>query len=62
MLADKLNMTPDEAERWIRNERLDAKIDSKLGHAVMGNNAVSLYQQKLFIWKPDGGHECREET
>ena len=34
MLADKLNMVPDEAERWIvnliRNARLDAKIDSKL--------------------------------
>ena len=34
MLAEKLNMTPDEAERWIvnliRNARLDAKIDSKL--------------------------------
>ena len=34
MLADKLNMEPDAAERWIvnliRNARLDAKIDSKL--------------------------------
>lgn len=34
MLADKLNMTPEDAERWIvnliRNARLDAKIDSKL--------------------------------
>ena len=34
MLAEKLNMSPDEAERWIvnliRNARLDAKIDSKL--------------------------------
>ncbi|OWK01353.1 hypothetical protein Celaphus_00018720 [Cervus elaphus hippelaphus] len=43
MLADKLNMTPEEAERWIvnliRNARLDAKIDSKLGHVVTGNNA-----------------------
>ena len=33
MLAEKLNMTPDEAEKWIvnliRNARLDAKIDSK---------------------------------
>uniref|UniRef100_A0A4X2LEY1 Eukaryotic translation initiation factor 3 subunit E N-terminal domain-containing protein n=1 Tax=Vombatus ursinus TaxID=29139 RepID=A0A4X2LEY1_VOMUR len=32
LLADKLNMTPEEAERWIvnliRNARLDAKIDS----------------------------------
>ncbi|KAK3736286.1 hypothetical protein QZH41_020748, partial [Actinostola sp. cb2023] len=33
MLAEKLNMTPEEAERWIvnliRNAKLDAKIDSK---------------------------------
>ncbi|XP_043544679.1 eukaryotic translation initiation factor 3 subunit E isoform X2 [Chiloscyllium plagiosum] len=51
MLAEKLNMTPEEAERWIvnliRNARLDAKIDSKLGHVVMGNNAVSPYQQVI---------------
>ncbi|KAI5091817.1 eukaryotic translation initiation factor 3 subunit E-B, partial [Silurus meridionalis] len=51
MLADKLNMTPEEAERWIvnliRNARLDAKIDPKLGHVVMGNNAVSPYQQVI---------------
>uniref|UniRef100_A0A8C1B201 Eukaryotic translation initiation factor 3 subunit E n=2 Tax=Cyprinus carpio TaxID=7962 RepID=A0A8C1B201_CYPCA len=51
MLADKLNMTPEEAERWIvnliRNARLDAKIDSKLGHVVMGNNAISPYQQVI---------------
>uniref|UniRef100_S4RBQ4 Eukaryotic translation initiation factor 3 subunit E n=1 Tax=Petromyzon marinus TaxID=7757 RepID=S4RBQ4_PETMA len=51
MLADKLNMSPEEAERWIvnliRNARLDAKIDSKLGHVVMGNNAVSPYQQVI---------------
>lgn len=48
MLADKLNMTPEEAERWIvnliRNAKLDAKIDSELGRVVMGNNAVSPYQ------------------
>nr|XP_038027598.1 eukaryotic translation initiation factor 3 subunit E-like [Anas platyrhynchos] len=51
MLADKLNVTPEEAERWIvnliRNARLDAKLDSKLGHVVMGNNAVSPYQQVI---------------
>ncbi|KAL8603517.1 Eukaryotic translation initiation factor 3 subunit E [Nucella lapillus] len=51
MLAEKLNMTPDEAERWIvnliRNARLDAKIDSKLGHVVMGTQAVSPYQQVI---------------
>uniref|UniRef100_A0A8C5KWE4 Eukaryotic translation initiation factor 3 subunit E n=1 Tax=Jaculus jaculus TaxID=51337 RepID=A0A8C5KWE4_JACJA len=51
ILADKLNMTPEEAERWIvnliSNARLDAKIDSKVGHVVMGNNAVSPYQQVI---------------
>ena len=44
-----INMTAEEAEKWmvnlIRNARLDAKIDSKLGHVIMGNNAVSPYQQ-----------------
>ena len=33
MLATKLNLSEDEAERWIvnliRNARLDAKIDAK---------------------------------
>ncbi|XP_005180844.1 eukaryotic translation initiation factor 3 subunit E [Musca domestica] len=49
MLADKLNMTPAEAECWIvnliRNARLNAKIDSKLGHVVMGTQPLSPYQQ-----------------
>jgi len=49
MLADKLNMKLDEAECWIvnliRNARLDAKIDSKLGHVVMGSQPLSPYQQ-----------------
>merc|ERR1719192_3259695 len=38
MLAEKLNMGTKEAERWIvnliRQAKLDAKIDSKLGHVV----------------------------
>jgi translation initiation factor 3 subunit E len=29
----------------IRNARLDAKIDSKLGHVVMGTQPLSPYQQ-----------------
>lgn len=49
MFADKLNMEPSEAERWIvnliRTARLDAKIDSKLGHIVMGTQPLSPYQQ-----------------
>merc|ERR1719309_1224123 len=48
MLASKLNMTTDEAERWIvnliRNANLDAKIDSQLGHVVMGTHTVSPYE------------------
>ncbi|KAL5017548.1 hypothetical protein ScPMuIL_007137 [Solemya velum] len=51
MLAEKLNMPTEEAERWIvnliRNARLDAKIDSQLGHVVMGTQAVSPYQQVI---------------
>lgn len=51
MLAEKLNMNPEEAECWIvnliRNARLDAKIDSKLGHVVMGTQPLSPYQQLL---------------
>ncbi|KAF7282030.1 eukaryotic translation initiation factor 3 subunit e [Rhynchophorus ferrugineus] len=51
MLAEKLNMNPDEAECWIvnliRNARLDAKIDSKLGHVVMGSQPLSPYQQLI---------------
>ena len=58
MLAEKLNMTPGEAERQvinlIRTARLDVKFDYKLDQVVMGNNAVSPYQpvierQKHFI-------------
>lgn len=51
MLAEKLSMNPDEAECWIvnliRNARLDAKIDSKLGHVVMGAQPLSPYQQLI---------------
>lgn len=51
MLAEKLNMVPEEAERWIvnliRNAKLDAKIDSQLGHVVMGTQTTSPYQQLI---------------
>merc|ERR1712212_349239 len=51
MLAEKLNMRTDEAERWIvnliRNAKLDAKIDSQLGHVVMGTQTTSPYQQLI---------------
>lgn len=51
MLAEKLNMNAEIAECWIvnliRNARLDAKIDSKLGHVVMGAQPASPYQQLI---------------
>ena len=53
MLAAKLNMTEDDAEKWvvnmIRNARLDAKIDSEKGHVVMGTLGVSPYQQVILL-------------
>ena len=46
MLAQKLNMDYDDAERWIvnliRNARLDAMIDSKMGTVVMGSQHTSM--------------------
>lgn len=51
MLAQKLNMETAEAERWIvdliRQAHLDAKIDSAQGHVIMGQQAVSPYQQLI---------------
>merc|ERR1712036_172903 len=51
MLAEKLNMGTEEAERWIvnliRNAKLDAKIDSKQGHVVMGTQAAAVHQQVI---------------
>merc|ERR1719328_744279 len=51
MLAEKLNMNPNEAEKWIvnliRQAKLDAKIDSQQGHVVMGTQTTSPYQQLI---------------
>merc|ERR1712179_379192 len=51
MLADKLSMSPEDAEKWIvnliRNAKLDAKIDSKQGTVVMGIDTNSPYQQLI---------------
>jgi translation initiation factor 3 subunit E len=48
MLGEKLNMNPEEAERWIvnliRNANLDAKIDSQEGTVIMGSQVLSPYQ------------------
>merc|ERR1739844_550513 len=47
----KLSMGTEEAERWIvnliRNAKLDAKIDSQLGHVVMGTQTTSPYEQLI---------------
>lgn len=49
MLASKLNMEGDEAEKWvvnlIRHARLDAKIDSQANQVIMGINVPSVYEQ-----------------
>lgn len=64
MLADKLNMTPEEAERWIvnliRNARLDAKIDSKLVRLYIRWSTSSLMSLKSqSINSPDSNsHLC----
>jgi len=55
MLANKLNMNPEDAERWIvnliRNARLDAKIDSKL---VRRLTTAFLYLPILYLcFKPN---------
>lgn len=51
MLSEKLNMSYEAAEKWIvnliRNARLDAKIDSQLGHVVMGTKKLSPHQQLI---------------
>ena len=55
-----INMTAEKTERWIvnliRNARLEAKIDSKLGHVIKGNNAVSPYQQEIEKKRPKAFH------
>jgi len=49
MMAEKLNMDQESAERWIvnmiRNARLDAKIDSAAGHVIIGTQTPTIYHQ-----------------
>lgn len=51
MLAEKLNMGQDAAEKWIvnliRNAKLDAKIDSKANHVIMGMQYPNVYQKVI---------------
>merc|ERR1711937_16407 len=50
-IAEKLNMTQEDAELWIveliRNARLDAKIDSESGTIVMDNDPEVPYRKIL---------------
>ena len=52
MLAEKLNMDEQQAERWIvnliRNAQLDAKIDTAKGAIVL----LMLFMQVLFLLRP----------
>jgi len=49
MLAERLNMNQEAAEKWIanliRNVRLNAKIDSQSGTVVMGSQSQSVHEQ-----------------
>eukprot|EP00211_Chloroparvula_japonica_P002264 CAMPEP_0119148204 /NCGR_PEP_ID=MMETSP1310-20130426/41488_1 /TAXON_ID=464262 /ORGANISM="Genus nov. species nov., Strain RCC2339" /LENGTH=429 /DNA_ID=CAMNT_0007140229 /DNA_START=74 /DNA_END=1363 /DNA_ORIENTATION=- len=51
MLAKRLNMTEEQAERWIvtlvRNAHLDAKIDSAKDQVVLGSQSSNVYQQLI---------------
>lgn len=51
MLANKLNMERDAAEKWvvnlIRNARLDAKINSQANQVIMGVTVPSVYEQVI---------------
>merc|ERR1719464_2507701 len=53
MLAEKLNMTTEEAERWIvnliRNAKLDAKIDSPYQQLIEKTKALSFRSQMLLM-------------
>ncbi|XP_057529672.1 eukaryotic translation initiation factor 3 subunit E-like isoform X2 [Amaranthus tricolor] len=50
-LVGKLNLSYEEAERWIlmliRTSKLDAKIDSKSGTIVMEPNCPNVYEQLI---------------
>jgi translation initiation factor 3 subunit E len=51
MLAEKLSLSSEEAERWIvnliRNARLDAKIDSQANQVLLGSQVPSPYQMLI---------------
>ncbi|KAL3755241.1 hypothetical protein ACJRO7_002313 [Eucalyptus globulus] len=51
VLAEKVNLNYEEAERWIvnliRTSKLEAKIDSKLGTIVIEPNNPNVYEQLI---------------
>jgi len=51
MLAQKLNMEPEAAEKWIvnliRNAKLDARIDSQANTVIMGSQYPSVYRKVI---------------
>ncbi|KAG6383782.1 hypothetical protein SASPL_156449 [Salvia splendens] len=51
VLAEKLNLNYEEAERWIvnliRTSKLEARIDSKLGTIIMEPNDTNVYEQLI---------------
>lgn len=51
MIAEKLDMTPQEAEIWIvkliQQAKLDAKIDSETNRVLMARQAPNVYHQVL---------------
>ncbi|XP_051215775.1 eukaryotic translation initiation factor 3 subunit E [Lolium perenne] len=62
MLAEKMNMTYDEAELWIMNlvksSKLDAKIDSVTGTLIMTTNHVNVHQQIIESMKNLNARTC----
>ncbi|KAK7384779.1 hypothetical protein VNO78_30481 [Psophocarpus tetragonolobus] len=59
VLAGKLNLNYEEAERWIvnliRSSKLDAKIDSETGTVIMEPNHPNVYEQLIEHTKPING-------
>lgn len=51
LMASKLNMSPEDSEKWIvnliRGAKLDAKIDTQANQVLIGSQALPLYQQLI---------------
>ena len=59
VLAEKLNLNYEEAERWIvnliRSSKLDAKIDSQTGTVIMEPTHPNVYEQLIHHTKALSG-------